>query len=94
MSFEWPEVAGLILVVVGLHWVVKRNIPVGLEGRPPSFYLIGKWAVLAGLVAILAGLVLVFDLPKQIAVDKCLDAGGSYDYERGRCELGTQGSSR
>lgn len=94
MNFEWPQVAGLILVLVGLHWVVKRNIPVGLEGRPPFFYLVGKWAVLAGLVAIVVGLVMVFELPKQVAVDKCLDAGGRYDYEQGRCDFGNQDGSR
>jgi hypothetical protein len=38
------------------------------------------------LVLTLLPLAFVF-LRESVAVDGCLDAGGSYDYEHGRCDL-------
>jgi hypothetical protein len=37
------------------------------------------------MVAIVIGLILAFDLPKRIRIDKCLDRGGRYDCEHDVC---------
>lgn len=33
------RVAGVACLVTALVWVIERSVPVGIEGRPPSFYL-------------------------------------------------------
>ena len=47
-----------------------------------------KWACM--LVAFCVGvalLVIALNVPDQIAIDRCLDAGGRYIYETNECEL-------
>jgi hypothetical protein len=43
------RVAGVACVATGILWMVRRSIPVGIEGRAPSAYVAGWPAVLAGL---------------------------------------------
>ena len=43
------RVAGVACVATGVLWMFRRSVPVGIEGRAPSFYLGGWAAVLAGL---------------------------------------------
>lgn len=43
------KVLGLACVVTGVLWIFRRAVPVGIEGRAPSFYLRGWAARLAGL---------------------------------------------
>jgi hypothetical protein len=40
-------------------------------------------------IGLLSALIVVCALPtiRAARVDSCLDAGGSYDYERGECDL-------
>ena len=47
-------------------WVIwKRKIPYGIAGRPPSGYLSGWLAVVAGLVAVLLGAIFIA-IPESI----------------------------
>ena len=43
------KVLGAACVATGALWVFGRSVPVGIEGRPPSFSLRGWVAVFAGL---------------------------------------------
>ncbi len=45
-----------------------------------------KWAILIGVFIIAFGLALIFDLPKQLKIDRCLDSGGKFNYELNVCE--------
>ena len=87
MNIEWNLVWGVGVILVGVYWVIKRSVPVGIEGRDPSFIAKGKWAVLLGIIAIILGLFVAIDIPKQIKIDKCLDNGGSFNYETNSCEF-------
>lgn len=49
------KVAGVACVATGILWMLRRAVPVGVEGRPPSFYLSGWAAVLAGLAITIVG---------------------------------------
>ncbi len=44
------RVAGVACLVTALVWVIERSVPVGIEGRPPSFYLRGAGAVIAAIL--------------------------------------------
>jgi hypothetical protein len=43
------RVLGILGAAHGLVIACRRNIPVGIEGREPSFYLQGKAAIVAGV---------------------------------------------
>jgi len=45
-----------------------------------------KWAILIGALVFTFGLALIFDLPKQLKIDSCLDNGGKFNYELNVCE--------
>jgi len=87
MNIEWNLIFGIGVILVGIYWIIKRSVPVGIEGRNPSFIAKGKWAVLLGSIAILLGLFVAIDIPKQLKIDKCLDNGGSFNYETNFCEF-------
>jgi hypothetical protein len=87
MSTGWQLVSGLLLIAVGVAWIWKREIPVGIEGEPPAFHARGILAVILGIAAILIGLVVTFDVPRHLQVDSCLDGGGSFDYEKNVCDF-------
>ena len=85
MHFGWNQIWGSGVIVVGIVWILKKNIPIGFELRPPSFYAKGKWAIILGILAIAFGLFIALEIPKQIKIDHCLDSGGSYNYETNEC---------
>lgn len=86
MSTAWRLIFGIGLAAVGMYWIIKREIPIGIEGRPPSFYARGIWAVGLGILAVVVGLVVALDVPKQLEVDSCLDSGSRFDYVKGVCD--------
>jgi len=86
MSTGWRLIFGLALIAVGIVWILKCEIPVGIEGRPPSFHARGVWAITLGILAIVLGLVVAFDLPPRLRVDSCLDRGGSFNYKTNACD--------
>jgi hypothetical protein len=53
------RVAGIACIVTGAVWAAGRSVPVGIENRPPSFFLRGAGAVLAGAVIAALGVVLM-----------------------------------
>jgi hypothetical protein len=56
MILGWHVFVGLLVIGVGVFWIVRRKVPVGVEGSPPSYYLTGRKALAAGLVAIAIGI--------------------------------------
>ena len=62
------RVAGAGLALFGVHSLLVREIPVGWEGRPPSFHLRGPLAVLIGVVAMAAGLAMLVFAPAAACV--------------------------
>jgi hypothetical protein len=62
MKIGWNQFWGLGLVAVGVYWLIRRHVPVGIEGRLASFHAKGKWAVLLGIAAIIFGLVLALEI--------------------------------
>lgn len=52
------KVLGIASVITGLVWFVRRSVPVGIESRPPSFYVHGWPARISGVAMIVLGIVL------------------------------------
>lgn len=48
MNNNWDLLCGSLLIAIGFVWILKRSIPVGIEGNKPSFYIKGKLAVFFG----------------------------------------------
>ena len=67
------KVLGVACVATGLLWVLRRSVPVGIEGRAPSFYLGGWRAILAGLAMLAVGVLLL----TYAAVAVCLLGWGA-----------------
>jgi hypothetical protein len=67
------RVVGVWCMFAGIYWSRKRSIPVGLEGRAPSFHLRGLAALAGGALMFAIGMVLVFFAP---AVD-CFFGGST-----------------
>lgn len=53
------KVAGVACVATGLLWMIRRSVAVGIEGRPPSFYLGGFAAVITGAAMLAVGVALL-----------------------------------
>ena len=85
MHLGWNQFWGFGVIVVGIAWLIKRKVSIGIEGRPTPYYAKGKWAVILGVFAIALGLFVALEIPKQIKIDRCLDSGGRYDYKKDEC---------
>ncbi|MEO6118638.1 MAG: hypothetical protein ABIP37_06165 [Methylotenera sp.] len=86
MSFEWPQIWGFSFAFVGLVLLFRRKVDVGIQGRPASFVITGKWAIILSLLIIALGLFVGFQVPKHLKIDSCLDGGGKYNYQTNLCE--------
>lgn len=53
------KVLGVACIATGLLWMCRRSVPVGTEGREPSFYLNGWGAMLAGFLILVVGVMLL-----------------------------------
>ena len=53
------KVAGIACVASGLLWMIRRSVPVGIEGRAPSFHLGGFAALVAGAAMLAVGVALL-----------------------------------
>jgi hypothetical protein len=72
------RVVAIGLVLVGVNALLVREVPVGWEGRPPSFHLRGLGAVLLGVAAIIAGIAaLVFASGAACAIGWSTDCSSS-----------------
>lgn len=63
MTNGWRLLFGLGIVVVGVVWILKLDVPIGIEGRAPIFHARGRWAVVLGVLAVALGLIIAFDVP-------------------------------
>lgn len=61
MEFEsiWPVLWGGLLIGMGVYWIKKRSIGIGIEGRPAFFYIKGKGAIIWGILVIVAGVIIL-----------------------------------
>jgi hypothetical protein len=63
------RVVAVGLVLFGVNSLLVREVPVGWEGRPPSFHLRGPGAVFLGATAIILGIAaLVFAAKAACAI--------------------------
>ena len=53
------KVLGIGCVICGVIWVVEKSVPVGIEGRKPSFFIRGVGGVVAGLSVVAIGVLLI-----------------------------------
>ncbi len=53
------RVAGLLCLACGALWVIRRSVPVGIKGQPPSFFLSGTLGLLAGIAMLVLGIALL-----------------------------------
>lgn len=48
-------IAGMGVIAAGIYWIITRRVGIGIEGRPPAFFVRGNAAVLLGVIAVLIG---------------------------------------
>ena len=89
MNIGWHHIWGFGLAITGIVFIVKRSVPIGIEGQPPSFRAKGFLAIAIGVACMVVGLVVALDAPKQFRIDSCLDRGGSFDAQKNHCILDT-----
>ena len=53
------RVAGIGCIVTGTLWAIRRSIPMGWEGQPPSFYVTAVPALVVGVAMAVLGVALV-----------------------------------
>jgi hypothetical protein len=53
------RILGATCLIAGTIWAVRRSVPVGIEGRPPSFFLRGGGALVAGIALMVFGVFLL-----------------------------------
>jgi hypothetical protein len=58
----WDQIIGGILILVGIVWISKKSIPVGIEGRKPSFHIKGNSTIFIGTIVVILGLIFVLDV--------------------------------
>jgi len=56
----WVSVWGLLCIGVSLRMMYTREIAMGIEGRPSSYVVRGKWALLIALLILAVGVVTLF----------------------------------
>jgi hypothetical protein len=57
---------GAVTLASGVFTIRGRRLGIGIEGRPPSFYLRGGWAVLSGIAIAILGCILVWFAPETV----------------------------
>ena len=53
------RVAGITCLMTGAVWLMRKSIPVGWEGRPPSFFLHGTSVFIAAITMAALGVTLL-----------------------------------
>lgn len=53
------RVMGVACLVTGMFWAVGRSVPVGIEGRPPSFHLRDTGALISAFTMLALGVALL-----------------------------------
>src|SRR5258706_14745044 len=53
------RVADAACIVTGVVWLVGKSVPVGVEGRPPSFFVRGAGAAIACVAIAALGIILL-----------------------------------
>lgn len=57
---------GVVTLASGVFTMRARRLGIGIEGRPPSFYLRGGWALVIGFAIAIIGCVLVWFAPETV----------------------------
>lgn len=89
---HWHQIWGLGVAIFGVYYAYRRDISVRIEGGATLFQLKGNVASLFGILIVLLGIAVALNLTQMIKVDKCLDNGGRFDYEKETCILESQNS--
>lgn len=84
----WALIVGVGMILVGLRWCLTRKIkrslfPLSRE----SHYITGIPAFSCGVIAIANGIIVILMNSGFMQVDRCLDQGGSYNYENRTCRF-------
>lgn len=53
------RVAGLLCLACAALWLIRRTVPVGIEGQPPAFFLSRALRLLAGIAMLSVGIALL-----------------------------------
>ena len=84
----WLGIIGLGMIAVGMRWCVTRKIKRSAYPFSSDIsFITGKPAFLCGVLTIISGFFVIFVGTEFIQVDRCIDLGGSYDYENKECDL-------
>jgi hypothetical protein len=85
---HWHQIWGTAVACFGVYFAYRRDIPVSFNNGRVLFHVKGKKAILLGLVISLLGIVVALNIPKFFKIDRCLDNGGRFDYEKSQCIYG------
>jgi ascorbate-specific PTS system EIIC-type component UlaA len=58
MRSFWVYFCSASLLIAGLVCIKRKEIGVGIEGRPASFYIKGKYSIIIGLMLVAAGVII------------------------------------
>lgn len=89
---HWHQIWGLCILIFGVYFAFRKDIPVRIKGGETLFHLKGNRASLVGILIALLGIAVAVNLTQMVKVDKCLNNGGRFDYEKETCILESHGS--
>lgn len=78
----------IVILVLNKKIIVLKGTKETQDGSQNNYQIkLIRWAcTLAAFCIVVALFVIALGVPDQIAIDRCLDAGGRYNYETEMCE--------
>lgn len=82
----WAIPLGSMMIIVGVRWCITRKIKKSAYPFAREYhYIEGMPALCCGVIAALGGVLVILINTEFMLVDRCLDLGGSYNYENHTC---------